>query len=1855
MLRRIVSLGPQAPGSGLGLDPMSPTSNDAGRSSDSKGPGGLASVFKGLTGGAKLTKVPSPGSGQPATLPAASPPPHTATMAAAAFSTSSIASTQAPSETTDGDSIHNQPRRLFTRYAECLEQLRNGTLNERVTAAQTLRSILAEYPIDPVFDVWHAAKDLIEPSKGRAARQAGWELLAECTKQGSSAHLERREFFQTITATADPSDFHLQLAALIDLTNTGRNLSGFDYDVFPLLTEWFQLAYKASKVATKKPTSAERTAGGGSSSSGGGKSSKSKGAQTSEELNLSQLFAFTIEIVKHSFKIASDSAMEGLLNAVLDIAMNTSTEEDLSSCIAVIKTCVTVGAMPSRSLDRCVMVLSSIYCLVAQLQRLAWEVLANIFKSHHGLHTIRILLDTLRKHPLENSTTKDASREVRGALAVLQKLVRKAGSNDYPSLPYALLVDGLRTVAERTQSPKVVATILQLINQLFDNGDALLSPLLLDEDWASILSVAAICAKRSTPSTTYDGAAARRLLFSSPVNPEDASQVAVNRESAILTARIEALLRGLLIERPEYTQHSTCINFLADVHPILPDSGAELVLKYFAEFCCCFPSDPNWDANLRLVLDAFYANQARSAIIRLRALQTATEVQGVLELIDGAIDAPDAVADLTRRILARAGEERDTVLLVHAISFAVSIAASVDDALFSFIIQSLASVVKNDDRRQALDPSASASTPASPLSPGKRPDAFVDQSTSNIAARGYVQIFMSTMNSDATKAAIAFKALVSLARDQRCPIDARLSAMKMLFRLRADWANRIFLVSQTESEGLAAVLFRTEASLERKMADEMSQENLASQARNDAGASSPPPQSQNPTRAARGVSFSQGAAGPSRTASGPRHRISTGHYRQLWSLPDSEALPLLPLANASTVLFSHQWDESMIGSNDGDSEEKTMGDTSHITASGLAASTMRKTGEKAAEDDFQAEARPAMLILDMAAWMEVVLELLTKGVDWELYSFVLVHLPSQLSNHAVCRGAVPVILRIRAALCDQMRLNCSQEPPASTGLRRSDVQSCVLQILTMNLSYHEYFQRQEGDDLVRTFIKGLTDTNPIACVHALSICCYELPHATGKSLVTILQWMSQIITRPGVAVHILELLACLSRLPWLYSNFREDEYRIAFGVCFRYLQGVRDGRISSRTSHSSANDQSTGASGYGMGAYEHHGPELPGQAQPLQPNVSNDLPQYVYALAYHVLTFWFLALRVGDRASYVSWIASRLFINNDGRQITDEQALITLDFMQRVAFSDADESAPVDDADDSDAGAGGSETAPVMRSWLIGNSIITIEHPPGKPGLARITKRQPSGTSYYTVQENLKPPPPHQTRSLVDAMEGISGQPLHSQASASVFPSHLLAQLLAPVPQPFDSPLRPIPLPNDDAVERAFRAFDRNSTVDGHKVGVIYIGEGQTEEAEILANVSGSSDYIEFLNGLGTLVRLKGATFNTQGLNRQDDSDGAYTFCWRDRVTEMVFHVTTQMPTDKERDPRCINKKRHIGNDYVNIIFNDSALPFRFDTFPSEFNFVNIVITPESRASFVARRELSLQKQREEERDALVQEQLQPLQADQQTPAGGAPPIKRRPMPFYKVQVMSRPGFPEISPSARTKIISLKALPDFIRLIALNASVFSQVWANRQGGEHVSSWRNRLRQINRLRERYGASAHPSMAPSPPPASTQAGGASGAGGVGGAGAGGAIIGSGITSSVIGGSGGATAGGGMSVGGVPGGGGGGAMGGSGGVGGSGPSLGGGGSSEHLSRPSVGAMRDSFNSLRRTSMATFFTAAGEPNNNSSSNISGSASNQRSSVHSAVTTMTGATTTSDNTESTAVNGGTELWVDSLDFSRWT
>ena len=684
--------------------------------------------------------------------------------------------------------------------------------------------------------------------------------------------------------------------------------------------------------------------------------------------------------------------------------------------------------------------------------------------------------------------------------------------------------------------------------------------------------------------------------------------------------------------------------------------------------------------------------------------------------------------------------------------------------------------------------------------------------------------------------------------------------------------------------------------------------------------------------------------------------------------------------------------------------------------------------------------------LPVDLWLEALIKCLQqKDNDWEVYSFILVHFGAQLANVDLFAGQTKWIMLLSKVLCGQIRETSFHVPPTKTGLNKSDVAICIFNVLTPLITYAKdkgsEFARGDCDGLVLAFIEGIAAFEGTArgCIHSLWICCLQIPDSVNRYHATILDKMAKNISQSHLAIHILEYLAGLARLSEIQSNFPEEEVRKVFGICIRYLEIAREARLPSSTPHlARAGHLSARTSGTTI--------KKPPFRAAMQAEIG--VPQYVYALAYHVMIFWFLSLKLGTRSEHVSWIIkSLIWKNSKGEEIVEERSQVFIDMMLRATYSDLGETSPHPDFARQSDGIVTSET------WLVGLSILSIETA-GATGSTQITKRQASGTTHSVYKPLTAELPAHHAFRSTDRQH----EPSESHGGVQVLPSHVLLQLVNSA-APMGLSSQPLYVPKEDFVKRALTAFDRTPTVDGYKMGVIYIGPGETQEAEILARTVASTDFRDFLEGLGTRVPLLEAKFNTQGLAFEIDGDS--TYAWRDRVTELVFHIPSMMPTDLEDDPNCNNKKRHIGNDHVNIIFNRSGLPFRFDTFRSQFNYVNIVITPASPSS-------------KDGFQAMKRHDAYNLTSTQKGTAS-EPGSASEPWPkpaYYKVHVLTAPGFPTISPASDPKVISKERLPDLVREIGLNACIFSQAWLERDSGaEQPSSWGSRRQQIIHLRDR----------------------------------------------------------------------------------------------------------------------------------------------------------------------------------------
>ncbi|KAL8693644.1 MAG: hypothetical protein Q9218_001554 [Villophora microphyllina] len=667
-------------------------------------------------------------------------------------------------------------------------------------------------------------------------------------------------------------------------------------------------------------------------------------------------------------------------------------------------------------------------------------------------------------------------------------------------------------------------------------------------------------------------------------------------------------------------------------------------------------------------------------------------------------------------------------------------------------------------------------------------------------------------------------------------------------------------------------------------------------------------------------------------------------------------------------------------------------------------------------------ANPKRKTIDLTSWLDSVLDALTKGGDWNTYYHVSTNLPSQLANVALFINHTAQLEKLHDLITDQLERNKFPEPPATSGLKKGDVAFILYHTLIVLIAYSEWFRPQKKTETVRAFMIGIGKWEGTAkcCIHALALCCHELPKAVDKGLYSILTDMHKIISRSNLAMDILEFLARLSRLPLAYQSIEKETLRKIFGICCRHLTLSREKRqdMANSANTKSSNRLSNQSGGTVTSATSQSTTD------------KTELPEYVYALAYHVITHWFLAMPVADRPTHVGWIAKNLLWKDEkGNDVLDEPSQVILDMMHRTAYLDLGETIKP-----------GSSLRPeenmLKQMWLVGLSIVT-EETNTVTGWTRITKRQASGTTCASYQPLTAPLPSHHVQVHNRSTHGHAGPP------TMIYPQHVFLSQNSTI-SPVAIPMQAIVLPEDEQTKRAISTFDRIDTVDGHKAGVIYVAAGQKEEREILANTAGSEVFEDFLAGLGTKVTLKGATFNTQGLDRQEDMDGTHTYAWRDRVTEIVFHVPTMMPTNLQHDGQCTNKKRHTGNDFVNIIFNESGSLYRFETIDSEFNYVNIVVTPPI---------------------VITPDSRRPLSSSSES---GGTETKH----FFDVRVLCRSSFPKISSATTPTIVSASALPGYIRQLAINASVFSLVWSNRGGGEHISNWRSRLREIYRLRERY---------------------------------------------------------------------------------------------------------------------------------------------------------------------------------------
>ncbi|CRK96449.1 CLUMA_CG009914, isoform A, partial [Clunio marinus] len=146
-------------------------------------------------------------------------------------------------------------------------------------------------------------------------------------------------------------------------------------------------------------------------------------------------------------------------------------------------------------------------------------------------------------------------------------------------------------------------------------------------------------------------------------------------------------------------------------------------------------------------------------------------------------------------------------------------------------------------------------------------------------------------------------------------------------------------------------------------------------------------------------------------------------------------------------------------------------------------------------------------------------------------------------------------------------------------------------------------------------------------------------------------------------------------------------------------------------------------------------------------------------------------------------------------------------------------------------------------------------------------------------------------------------------------------------------------------------AYDEHQLVINFKFGILYQKFGQTIEEELFSNNETSQEFEDFLALLGEKIKLKDHKGYRGGLDIQNGhtGDAAIYEVFEDR--EIMFHVSTMLPFTNG-DPQQLQRKRHIGNDIVAIVFQEKNTPFSPDMIASHFLHAFVVVQQHTRSSY---------------------------------------------------------------------------------------------------------------------------------------------------------------------------------------------------------------------------------------------------------------------------------------------------------------
>ncbi|KAK9371352.1 hypothetical protein V1509DRAFT_661846 [Lipomyces kononenkoae] len=1514
-----------------------------------------------------------------------------------------------------------------------LTRIANSSSNEdRIAAAGEVADAISRTAIaNNVVEIWYTAKDMLLPTNPLDVRRAAFNLLNACIVYDldeDSTSVNRLVYYRTLVEYPVGEDFDLQLKAFRALTKDGRELPVLGPSESPMvliLSTWLRVIFKDVTMARAAAKPATQNVSGDSERSQLG------------SVNLHNLCSYIINIFKFNFYAFEEKDIISLLKDILSICGRTSNKSDIIEGIVMINTLTVYGNLPLSMLEQSIETLCGASSVVPELFNSCWEAILHLVNSHLANNTIVALYNILREPDKVR-----ARSAMKGAIVFLQKLLEyEPGQTKAYSMTVNSVMRSYNTVMTVRDDVQIDLAVCKSMTSLIMNDEAY--SLIAFEDYKSPDSPLVVIAQ-----------AARHAVL--PFLGINLQALEGENDPAIL---ISSLLLQILERLRESYQCGSfngppeaLIQFFLSVSAHIDEDTANIVVEYYESEYLCFPSSSGWRGNSEVVLDAFYRNQSRPFSLRARVIRHMKNVYWIAKEV-----CEERIADeFLEKIFLTIRRESDIDILAQVVDFGVEVASQMgidgfkklvktfrgcmhaqnqasfnsvdtkrrsgiggDDPEFNMtalhMTQNLVgtagstvgskptrSEVTHSHTRQTLSVSLPTSQTVSQVQRVSeermmQADATELQTTvSAIIARAFVIMFIQGLERSGEKSAIIYKELLEISRR---PTDWDPDTIITIYRL-------LFRIRVNKASRVVLI-------------QPMDMDGLAE---------------------------SLGRFVPSMA---PEARMTA-----VWKHPEQDSILGAPLPERASFYVT-------VCGND----TKTLLEERFLSE-----------GEPSIEE-YYVNRKRGIASLNMSTWLATVVKQIKDGTSWEIYSFIIAHLAPQLSNLQLFIASEREIQSLRSILCEQLT---GQLPPLDNpkGVTKADVQVVLVRTLSSIIGYQSFFSKIDQDNIVKAVLVGLMSWERIAasCVNCLLVCSYEFPLSIKKFLSQIFTNFQTKITNSGLSVHILEFLTAMARIPSLTSNFTQDDFKRVFAMSFKYIEHANDlsSSSSAKTSHS-----------------------------------NKILSQYLMALAYSVVSTWYLTMRMADRRDLAPFIIRGLLLANGNRAPSssaysggsgqptqngpgfsgamtpnDERSWALIDLISRFTYSDIELKMHTVF---SGLGQDRPRNEVVGNIWIHGISIVSIETFV-KTGISQVVVRRPTGTTSFNIFPDSRMLPGwadpelllsggsswSSTKERPGLDSPLTNETISADDQLAFLPDYFFTELVA-VPE-FQSVLAPtlIPNPSDPAIVRAISMFDRTPVVEFHKIGIVYIGLNQTSEREILANSVGSKAYLDFLDGMGTLIRLRGnKQVYTGGLDTEHDVDGEYAYAWSDKITQAIFHCTTLMPSRRESsdwtpqsgepiydDESLSNKKRHIGNNYVNIYWNESGKPFNFETIRSQFNFINIVISPHTKAAST----------------------FSPSSSSVASSLIGDPTDS--PFDFYKVRVMVQPSVDAStvfsSPASHLKMVEKNSLPLFVRNLAFNADIFAVVWHARPDDEYVSNWQYRLRQIRNLKDRINSNIEKSV-------------------------------------------------------------------------------------------------------------------------------------------------------------------------------